>query len=142
MAEICRLPRRIEALEEMFAFLEQQFVPLQLDVKTNFCLNLAAEEVFTNMVRHNRVGDSDAVALEVEVGEESITLRLTDSDVEPWDPEDAPTVDPGEPVDKRLPGGLGIHLVKASVDKLVYEYEDRQMQVTVVKNRVRKECSS
>lgn len=137
MGAICRLPRQVAALEEMFAFLERQLGPLELDTKTSFCLNLAAEEVFTNMVRHNTVGESDSVALEVEVEPERVTMRLTDSDVEPWDPEDAPTVDPDLPVEQRLPGGLGIHLVKASVDKLVYEYEDRRMQVTVVKNRVR-----
>jgi anti-sigma regulatory factor (Ser/Thr protein kinase) len=121
----------------MFAFLEGQLGPLDLDPGTSFCLNLAAEEIFANMVRHNTVGDSDTVALDVAVEDERITLRLVDSDVDPWDPEEVPPVDPDAPVESRRPGGLGIHLVKASVDKLVYEYEDRQMQVTVVKNRVR-----
>jgi anti-sigma regulatory factor (Ser/Thr protein kinase) len=136
MVEICRLPRRIAALEEMFAFLEEQLGPYEIDTRTSFCLNLAAEEVFTNMVRHNTVGESEEVVLEIDVEPERITMRLIDTDVEPWDPAEAPNVDPDQPLDERKPGGLGIHLVKSSVDRLVYEYENRTMTVTVVKNRV------
>jgi len=120
----------------MFSFLERELGPHQLDPKTSFCLNLAAEEVFTNMVRHNTVGDSEEVVLELDVEADRITMRLIDSDVEPWDPNDAPEVDPDQPLEERVPGGLGIHLVKSSVDRLVYEYESRTMTVTVVKNRV------
>jgi len=135
MSENCELPRSIEALERLFAFLDGQLEPHAVDERTRFCLNLAAEEVFTNMVRHNEVGDSDRIRLELDVAAERITMRLIDHDVEPWDPEAAPAVDPSLPAEMREPGGLGIHLVKSSVDRLVYEYQGREMRVTVVKNR-------
>lgn len=135
MSENCELPRRIDALDQLFSFLDGHLEPGAVDERTRFCLNLAAEEVFTNMVRHNEVGNSEQIRLELDIAPERITMRLIDADVEPWDPEAAPAVDPTLPPEMREPGGLGIHLVKSSVDRLVYEYRGREMRVTVVKER-------
>ncbi len=38
-----------------------------------------------------------------------------------------------QPIEERKVGGLGLHLVKSIVDKITYEYKDRHMQVTIMK---------
>jgi anti-sigma regulatory factor (Ser/Thr protein kinase) len=126
--------REIEAIGEVFAFLETFADGQEIDEKTAFCINLVVEELFTNMVRHNE-GGGDRITLSVERRNDRVHLELVDFDVEPFDPETAevPKVDAG--IEERRPGGLGIYLVKKMVDDLNYEYEteSRQMRVSVTK---------
>ena len=126
--------REIEAIGEVFAFLETFVESQEIDEKTAFCINLVVEELFTNMVRHNE-GGGDRIAVSVERRDDHLHLELIDSNVEPFDPQTAeiPLVDAG--IEVRRPGGLGIYLVRKMVDDLNYDYEaeDRRMRITVTK---------
>ena len=126
--------REIDAIGEVFVFLETFADGQEIDEKTAFCINLVVEELFTNMVRHNE-GGGDRITLSVERRNDRVHLELVDFDVEPFAPETAevPPVDAG--IEERRPGGLGIYLVRKMVDDLNYDYqtESRQMRVTVTK---------
>ena len=126
--------REIEAIGEVFAFLETFVESQEIDEKTAFCINLVVEELFTNMVRHNE-GGGDRIAISVERRDDRLHLELIDSNVEPFDPQTAeiPLVDAG--IEERRPGGLGIYLVKKMVDDLDYTYETetRRMRISVTK---------
>lgn len=124
--------RSIAALDELFAFLGER-LPAGVGERVSLGVNLAAEEIFTNMVRHNEPG-SGRISVTVEVIDGMIRVGLTDYDVEPFDPRSAPPVDVSLPMSERSPGGLGLHLVKSIVDRLSYEYRDRTMQVWFEKN--------
>ena len=126
--------REIGAIGEVFSFLETFVDSQEIDEKTAFCINLVVEELFTNMVRHNK-GGGDRIAVSVERRDDRLHLELIDSNVEPFDPQTAeiPLVDAG--IEERRPGGLGIYLVKKMVDDLDYTYETetRRMRITVTK---------
>ena len=126
--------REIGAIGEVFSFLETFVDSQEIDEKTAFCINLVVEELFTNMVRHNK-GGADRITLSAERRNERVHLELVDFDVEPFDPQTAeiPLVDAG--IEERRPGGLGIYLVKKMVDDLDYTYETetRRMRITVTK---------
>ncbi len=126
--------REIEAIGEVFAFLETFADGQEIDEKTVFCINLVVEELFTNMVRHNE-GGGDRIALSIERRNDRVHLELVDFDVEPFDPKTAevPSVDAG--IEERRPGGLGIYLVRKMVDDLNYDYEagERRMRISVTK---------
>lgn len=134
MSSSCELPRSISSLEALFAFLGEQIEAHALDVATAYGLNLAAEELFTNMVRHNE-GPGELISVDLEISEERIRLLLIDRDVDPFDPSSVPEVDVTRPAEDRQPGGLGMHLVRSIVDQVSYEYADREMRVSVIKNR-------
>jgi len=126
--------REIDALGEVFAFLETFSDGQEVDEKTAFCINLVVEELFTNMVRHNE-GGGDQIKVSIERRDNRVLLEIVDTDVEPFDPETAevPMVDAG--IGERRPGGLGIYLVRSMVDDLNYDYEPegRRMRITVTK---------
>jgi anti-sigma regulatory factor (Ser/Thr protein kinase) len=126
--------REIDAIGEVFVLLEAFADDQEIDEKTTFCIHLVAEELFTNMVRHNQ-GGGDRISVSVERRGNRIHLELVDVDVEPFDPETAeiPPVDAG--IEERRPGGLGIYLVKKMVDDLNYNYETegRRMRISVTK---------
>ncbi|MCW8984477.1 MAG: ATP-binding protein [Thermoanaerobaculales bacterium] len=126
--------REIDAIGEVFAFLETFADGQEIDEKTAFCINLVVEELFTNMVRHNQ-GGGDRITVSLERRNDRVHLELVDIDVEPFDPNTAevPPVDAG--IAERRPGGLGIYLVRKMVDDLNYNYEPegRRMRITVTK---------
>jgi serine/threonine-protein kinase RsbW len=124
--------RSIDALEGLFSFVGEQ-LPEELADRASYFVNLAVEEIFTNMVRHNEPG-GDHITVAVDVGAGWIRACLTDYDVEPFDPDSVREVDVDSPLAERQPGGLGLHMVKSVVDRLVYEYEDRVMRVSFQKN--------
>lgn len=134
MPDSIKVARDLDALEPLFAFLAECFAAHEIDDDTAFCLKLAAEELFTNLVRHNRGSDR-----QIEFGfasdRERIEMRLVDSDVEPSDPSRFPRYDPEASLAERDASGLGLHLVRSVVDRLAYEYGDRTMTVIATKNR-------
>ena len=127
--------REIDALDEIFRFLEDFVAEAAIDERAAFTINLVAEELFTNMVRHN-TGGGDVVDLSIERVGDVVRLGLIDFDVEPFDPADVPAPLTAATIGERRPGGLGLHLVQTMVDdvKFDYEPETRRLRVSVTKN--------
>jgi anti-sigma regulatory factor (Ser/Thr protein kinase) len=90
------------------------------------------EELFTNMVKYNPNNSND-ILLDVSTDDESITVSLTDYDVDAFDVTATRDVNVSAPLEHRKPGGLGLHLIQKMVDTLKYEYSDRQSTVTFTK---------
>ena len=59
-------------------------------------------------------------------------MALTDHGVEPFDVTRAPDVDISLPIDRREPGGLGLHLLRRVVDSVEYAYSEPLRQSRVV----------
>jgi anti-sigma regulatory factor (Ser/Thr protein kinase) len=83
-------------------------------------------------VKYNEDGRHD-ISLSLGHTPEQLTVRITDFDVEPFDPTHAPAVDVDKPLGERQPGGLGLHLVRQMADTLQYEYAERRSTITFTK---------
>ena len=125
--------RSITVLDSIFSFVERFAAARNLDEATVFSATLAAEELFTNLVRHN-VGGADYIAIHLDIENGRFIIRLTDFDVDPVDLSGELPADVYLPLAQRTPGGLGIRLVRSMFDSLTYEYRDRTLCVTAVKN--------
>ena len=127
--------REISSLGEIFEFLEEFVEGHEIDERTAFCIHLVIEELFTNMVRHNR-GGGDEIVIGVDRDDGRLNLELIDTNVEPFDPKTVSAVPVTAEIGDRSAGGLGIHLVRSLVDDLQYNYrtDDRRMHISVVKN--------
>jgi anti-sigma regulatory factor (Ser/Thr protein kinase) len=123
--------RDVAALDSVFRFMTRFFEREELDEAVEYSLNLVVEEIFTNMVKYNTGTDSD-IRLELGRNHEGIVLELIDRDVDPFDPSSF-RADVDKPVEQRTPGGLGLYLVNSLVDRISYEYRNREMKVSVTK---------
>jgi sigma-B regulation protein RsbU (phosphoserine phosphatase) len=125
-------PRSFEALDGIFRFVGDFLAARSLDPELHAPVCFIIEELFTNFVKYNEDGKHD-ISLSLGHTPDELTVRLTDFDVESFDPTHAPTVDVDKPLSDRQPGGLGLHLVRQMADTLQYEYAERRSTITFTK---------
>jgi anti-sigma regulatory factor (Ser/Thr protein kinase) len=121
--------RSFDSLDQIFAFTERFFARECIDPKYLFTVNLAVEELFTNMVKYNAAGGGQ-IALHMQRLEDAVRVRLSDPESPPFDVTAPRPVDPDEPLEFRESGGLGLFLVHKVVDSLDYTYRDGTSTIT------------
>lgn len=118
-----RFRRHADALAELFEFSAASVQRLGADAGLVRTLDLVLEELFTNMIKYS------ASELEVRVEMRSIRggveVTMDDVGVDRYDITAARPVDIEQPLERRQPGGLGLHLVRALVDSIEYRYLPR-----------------
>jgi phosphoserine phosphatase len=128
--------RSFDSIEDIFAFTAKTFAEQQIDAELLPVIDLAVEELFTNMVKYSTMSRA-AVRIDLAKIDGGVEVALTDYDVEPFDVTKAPDVDIELPIEQRTPGGLGLHLIRRLVDSIEYEYsaKNRQSRTTFRKTR-------
>jgi anti-sigma regulatory factor (Ser/Thr protein kinase) len=124
-------PRTFDALPSIFAFTAGEFAGQGIDERLLPTIDLAVEELFTNMVKYS-TGTDARVLIGLTGIEGGVEVTLTDYDVEPFDVTKAPDVDVSLPIEQRKPGGLGLHLIRRLMDSVEYEYSQASRQSRIV----------
>ena len=98
-------------------------------------VDLAVEEAFVNVASYAYGEGTGPVTLSVSEEKETgrLVIRLSDSGI-PFDPTARKEPDLSLPAEERQIGGLGIFMVKKSMDELRYAYENGQNVLTMYKN--------
>ena len=110
--------------------LEQHDCP----VKVQLQIDIAIDEIITNIASYayGPAGGDFTVEADVQAEPRLIKLRFLDSGI-PFDPLQKADPDTSLSAEERQIGGLGIYLVKKTMDEVRYEYSDNQNILTVVK---------
>jgi serine/threonine-protein kinase RsbW len=124
--------REIEALSKVFEFTGDFARRNGLGQSIVFAMNLAVEELFTNIVKYGKK-DGEDVTVDLGVEGSYLVIEITESDAEPFDITNTEEVDVSGGVDQREEGGLGIHLIRRIMDYVKYEYEDGKARITLKK---------
>ena len=96
-----------------------------------FKLTLALDEIVANVIRHAFHDQQEhRIDVRVTVNERTVAAVVED-DGHPFDPRDAPAPDLALPIEDRLPGGLGMHLVRATMDSVEYRRDHGRNILTV-----------
>lgn len=96
-----------------------------LDSDVRYDLNLALEELFTNVLRHGGCeGMRGAVKIRLEKADDGVRVEFSDRG-QPFDPADAP------PPDLSRIGGLGIHLVRNIMSDFAYQRAGEWNRITM-----------
>ena len=127
-------PAEIDELAAVIAFLEEELDKAEASPKLVVTLSVALEELFVN-VAHYAYPDSKGTArIEIDTSGDSVVIRLTDSGI-PFDPLAKPDPDVTESAEKRKIGGLGIYMVKKSMDSISYQRQDGKNILTISKRK-------
>jgi len=124
--------RSFASLDAIFQFIEDFLGAKSIDPGLREPVCFIVEELFTNMVKYN-LGHERDIALSLGHVEDTLTVRLTDFDVAPFDVTRVPPVDVTKPLEERAIGGLGLHLVRKMADTIRYEYADGRSTITFTK---------
>ena len=124
----------IENIPKVLSFLEEELDKLQCNLATKTKINVAVDEVFSNIANYAyEFGNGKAtVKLDETNGNKEIKITFIDKG-KPYNPLEKKDPDTNLPLEQRAIGGLGIYIVKKSMDDVKYEYKDNQNILTLIK---------
>jgi anti-sigma regulatory factor (Ser/Thr protein kinase) len=120
-SEVSRLVDRLEAFG----------ADAGLPPDVTFRMTLSLDEIVSNVIRHGFDDDAEhEILVTIDIADGVVTATVTDDGVA-FDPRDAPAPDLDAPIEERSPGGLGMHLVRATMDDVAYRRADGRNVLTV-----------
>ena len=128
------LPAIIENVEKVTAFVNTELENLKCSVKTKAEIDMAIDEIFSNIANYAydlAVGKA-TVQIEKQDNPRAIVITFIDEG-KPFDPLKKKDPDITLSAEKRVIGGLGIFMVKKSMDDIKYEYKDNKNILTIKK---------
>ena len=133
-ADELTLDATVENLEKALAFVDERLEALDCPMPKQMQIDVAVEELFVNVAHYAYAPDVGQITLRFEVKDEPKRAEITfiDGGV-PYDPLAKPDPDVTLSAEDRQIGGLGIFMVKKSMDDMKYEYKDGQNVLTIVK---------
>ena len=125
---------RVENLNEVLAFVDGQLEEMECPMKVQIQIDVAVEEIFVNIASYAYAPGSGSATIRTEMEEDSgnVVITFVDSGV-PYDPLAKDDPDVSLPAEKRQIGGLGIYMVKKSMDNMLYAFRDGQNILTIKK---------
>ena len=118
-----KFDRKIDALPQVFEQTRTFYAAEGIAAEDALAIDLAIEELFTNLVQHQPAECGD-VEIRLESDGAEATVALTGRELPPYDPTHTPEPDVTQPLEEREPGGLGVHLTRQVVDAFWYRYEN------------------
>lgn len=123
---------RTEELDRALAFVDERLDRHGCERRAKIQIDVAVEEIFVNIARYAYPKGTGRATLRVDVQDGVAALAFIDDGV-PFDPLARPDPDVTLPAEERPIGGLGIYMVKKSMDSVSYAREDGQNVLTLRK---------
>ena len=115
----------IENLPTVTDFVDEQLDELGCPMKAKMQIDIAIDELFSNIAQYAYNPETGPATVQVEVLDEppSVVITFIDNGT-PYDPLANADPDVSLGVEERAIGGLGIYMVKQTMDAIDYEYKD------------------
>ena len=128
------LEATIENVETVTQFVEEQLEEVECSAKARMQINLAIDELFSNIANYAYNPETGPATVRVEVTKEPLEVLITfiDEGV-PYDPLAKDDPDITLSAEERKIGGLGIFLVKKNMDEVSYEYKNGRNVLSIRK---------
>jgi len=124
-----------ENLDTVIAFVDGQLEEFGCGMKQQMAIDLAVEELFVNIAHYAYNPETGYASVLVDVIKDPLSVEITFIDNgKPYDPLAKSDPDTTLSVEDRPIGGMGIFLVKKSMDLVNYEYKDGKNVLTIKKN--------
>lgn len=125
----------IENISAVTEFVDAELEECGCPLKTQMQIDIAIDELFGNIARYAYDPGTGEATVRVDVKENPAAVEITfiDGGV-PYDPLKKADPDVTLSADEREIGGLGIFMVKKSMDNIAYEYRDGKNILSITKN--------
>ncbi len=117
------------------SFIDEQLEDAGCPMLTQIAIDVAVEEIFVNIASYAYDQDIGVAVVQVEMPDDPLSVEITFIDNgKQYDPLAKPDPDTTLPAKERKKGGLGIYMVKNSMDDMRYEYKEGKNILTIKKN--------
>jgi len=129
------LDATVENIDVVTDFVNEQLQAHDCPLKTQMQIDIAIDELFGNIAHYAYTPEVGKATVCVEIGGDPLAASITfiDRGV-PYDPLAREDPDTTLSVEERTIGGLGVYMVKKSMDGVFYEHRDGQNVLTIKKN--------
>lgn len=117
----------VENIGKVTAFVDEQLEALGCPVKAQMQIDIAIDELFGNIAHYAYYPEVGPATVRVDILQEPLSVVVTfiDNGIA-YDPLAREDPDVALTAEEREIGGLGIYMVKKSMDEISYEYKDGQ----------------
>ena len=125
----------VENIETVTDFVNEQLEAFDCPMKAQMQVDIAIDELFGNIAHYAYNPETGNATVRVEVTENPMSVIITfiDNGI-PYDPLMQAEPDITLSADERQVGGLGIFMVKKTMDEITYEYKDGMNILKIRKN--------
>ena len=125
----------IENIAAVTEFVDGELEAVDCPMKAEIQINVAIDELFSNIAQYAYNPKTGPATVRVEVEEDPLAVLITFIDNgKPYDPLSTAEPDVTLAAENRKEGGLGIFLVRKTMDDVSYEYKDGQNILRIRKN--------
>lgn len=128
------VPARLEELDTILGFIDRELEGYDCPMKTQMQLDIAVEEIYVNIAHyayHPEIGEA-TVCCSVGGNPLQVIVQFLDRG-KPYNPLEKEDPDITVSAEDRQVGGLGIYMVKKSMDDITYEYRSGKNVLTIKK---------
>ncbi len=120
-----KLDATVENLDQVLAFVDETLEAMECPPKTQMQIDVAVEELFVNVAHYAYTPNVGPISIRVESLQDPkrISITFLDKGV-PYNPLAKPDPDVTLSAEERQIGGLGIYMVKKSMDDMTYVYRN------------------
>ena len=129
-----KLDATLDNLSNVLLFVDEQLEAADCGIRTQMSIDVAVEELYVNIARYAYTPEIGEAEILVDIKDDPKACEVTfiDSGI-PFNPLEKEDPDVNLPADERAIGGLGIFMVKKSMDDMRYEYKDGHNILTIRK---------
>lgn len=126
------LPAKTENLDEVLDFVNRQLEAQGCSMRAQLELDIAIEELFVNIANYAYIPEEGSVTIQVEFKGDMVSVIFIDGGTpyNPWEREDPDITLSAE---ERKIGGLGVYMVKKSMNHVDYIHQDGKNILTIQK---------
>jgi len=125
----------IEDIPAFTEFIESELEKLDCPMKTVIQINIALDELISNIVKYGYPTEPGPVTMRIIPQDDphGVHIQFVDEGI-PYNPLNVAAPDITLSAEERKIGGLGIYMVRQTMDDMRYRYENDQNILTIVKN--------
>ncbi len=123
-----------ENVDKVIEFVDEMLEEYGCGMKEQMAIDVAVDELFANIAHYAYNPETGYATVKVEVVEDPLSVEITFVDNgKPYDPLAKADPDTTQSIEDREIGGMGILIVKKSMDAVDYEYKDGKNILTIKK---------
>ena len=126
----------VENVPVVTAFVDEELEGVNCPMKVQYQIDVAVDEVFSNiaMYAYEPAQGDATIRVEIDRNARVVSITFFDSGI-PFNPMDREEPDTSLSVEEREIGGLGIFIVRKSMDEIFYEYKNGQNILCIKKKQ-------